>query len=142
MQYSHQLGNGDTESEGSIDTQDGGNELLQPPPKVIEEVFSSMPEAMPQTKEEIVGWCSGNESAEDEDMEEEPVQRNTKLLPSTAKELYDRFEELKELISDFKEEAGDEYANDVLILEKLIGMFILEGSLHGKPIIPTINEVT
>ena len=67
---------------------------------------------------------------------------SSKLLQSTAKELYNRFEELKELINDFKEEAGDEYANDVLILEKLIGVFILEGFLDGKPIIPTINEVT
>ena len=45
----------DTESEDSIDTQDGGNELPQPPPEVIEEVFNSMPEGMPRTKEEIVG---------------------------------------------------------------------------------------
>ena len=53
---------------------------------VIEAVFSSMREAMLRTKEVIVGWCNGNESDEDEDVEE-PVQRNTKLelLPSTSK---------------------------------------------------------
>ena len=50
--------------------------------------------------------------------------------------------ELKELIKDFKEEAGDEYTNDVLKLEKLIDMFILEEVVDGKPIIPMINEVT
>ena len=40
-----------------------------------------------------MGWCSGNESDEDENVEEEPVQRNPKLylLPSTANELYNRF---------------------------------------------------
>ena len=56
---------------------------------MIEEVFSSMVEAMPRIIEEIVGWGSGNESDEDEDVEEEPVQRNPKLelLPSTVKEL-------------------------------------------------------
>ena len=72
----------------SIDIQDRGNELPQPPPEVIEEVSSSMLYVMPRTKEEIVGWCSGNESNEDEDVEEEPVQRNPKpeLLPSTVKE--------------------------------------------------------
>ena len=50
----------DTESE---DSTDGGNELPQPPPEVIEEVFSSMLEAMPRTKD-IMGWCSD----EDEDV--------------------------------------------------------------------------
>ena len=75
----------DTESE---DSTDGGNELPQPPPEVIEEVFSSMLEAMPRTKEEVMGWCSD----EDEDVEEESFQRNPKLelLPSAAKELYNR----------------------------------------------------
>ena len=80
----------DTESE---DFKDGGNELSQSPAEVIEEVFSSVLEAMPRTKEEIVGWCSGNESDEGEIVVEEPVQRNPKLelLPSTAKDLYNRF---------------------------------------------------
>ena len=52
-----------------------------------------MLESMPQTKDEIMGRCSGNESDEDKDVEEEPVQRNPKLqlLASTAKELYIRF---------------------------------------------------
>ena len=38
-------------------------------------------------------WCCGNERDEDEDVEEESVQRNPKLelLPSTAKELYNRY---------------------------------------------------
>ena len=49
-----------------------------------------MLEVMPQTKEEVMGWCSGNEN---EDVEEESVQRNSKLelSPSAAKELYNRF---------------------------------------------------
>ena len=77
----------ETESEDSIDTQDGGNELPYPLlPVMIEEVFSSMLESMPRIKEEIVGLCSANESDEDEDVGEEPVQRNPKLelLPSTS----------------------------------------------------------
>ena len=69
----------DTESEDSINTQDKENELPQPPPKVIEEVFSSMLEVIPRIKEEIEGWCSGNESDEDEDVEREHLQRNPKL---------------------------------------------------------------
>ena len=70
-----------TTSHGSDEEpiQDWGDELLQSPPEVIVGVFSSMLEAMSQTKEEIVGWCSGNESDKEKDVEEEPVQRNPKL---------------------------------------------------------------
>ena len=75
----------------------GKIELSQSPPKVTEEVFSTMLESMSQTKEAIMGWCSGKDSDEDKDVEEEPVQRNPKLelLPNTAKELYNRFKMLR-----------------------------------------------
>ena len=98
----------DTESE---DSTDGGNELPQPPPEVIEEVFSSMLEAMQRTKEEIIGWCSD----EDEDVEEEFVQRNPKLvlLPSAAKELYNIF---KILHCQFLRHGKYEKRNDLVFL--------------------------
>ena len=86
------MGSGsDATSENSDESieRDDEHEVPHSPPEVVEEVFSSMIITMPRTKEEIVGWCSGNESDEDEDVEEEPVQRNPKLelLPSTVKEL-------------------------------------------------------
>ena len=51
-------------------------------------------------------------------------------------------EEMTEFILDLKEEAGVEYANDVLKLGELIDVFLLKEFLDGKPIIPMINEIT
>ena len=81
--------------------------------------------------------------AEEEEIKEDEAEILKRLTQSTMDYLvtHDK-EELKELIKDFKEEAGDEYTNDVLKLEELIDVFILEEFLDGEPIIPMINEVT
>ena len=56
-----------TESEDSIDSQDGGNE--SPLPEVIEGVFFPCQKRCHEQKE-IAGWCSGNKSDEFECVEE------------------------------------------------------------------------
>ena len=67
-----------TTTEDSDDDDD--DELPQPPPEVVNEVFHSMIESMPRTKEDITGWCS---EEEDEDPKIED-------LGPLAKELYNR----------------------------------------------------
>ena len=59
-----------------------------------------MLEATPQTKEEVVGCCSGNESDEDEDVEEEPVRRIPKreLLPSCQFLRHGKYENRNDLV--------------------------------------------
>ena len=83
--------------------------------------------SMPRTKEEVVRWFSGNENDEDEDVEVEPVPRNPKLelLPSTAKELYNRF---KLLHCQFLRHGKYENRKDFVFLlnEVLRRMFITQ----------------
>ena len=57
-------------------------ELPHPPPEVVEEVFSSMTNSTPRTKEGVMDWCSD----EDDDDEEEHIYGNPKLqkLSKTA----------------------------------------------------------
>ena len=79
----------DAPCENSSESTEGDDEqeVVHPLPEVLEEVFSSMIDLMPRTKEEVVGWCSEKENDEDENVEEEPGQRNPMLdlFPSTTR---------------------------------------------------------
>ena len=64
---------------------------------------------------------------EEEEIKEDEGQVLKRLLESTMDYLVTRGKKvLKKLIQDFKEEVGDEYANDVLKLQESINVFILE----------------
>ena len=69
--------------EESTEEDSEDDELSQPPPEVVNAVFSSMIGSMPRTKEDVTGWCSS-----DDDDEEDPKIENMTTL---AKELYKRF---------------------------------------------------
>jgi len=85
------------------DSDDDDDELPQPPPEVVNEVFHSMIESMPRTKEDITGWCS---EEEDEDPKIED-------MGPLAKELYNRF---KILHCQFLNKGHYEHRNDLMFL--------------------------
>ena len=124
------MGSGcDASSENSGESTEGDDEQEgpHPPPLIAEEVFSSIINSMPRTKEKVEGWCSGIESDEDENVGDDPVQRNLKLdlLPSTTKELYNR---IKILHCQFLRHGKYENSNDLvsLLSEMLRGKFITQ----------------
>ena len=97
-------------------------ELPHPPSEIVEEVFSSMINSMPRTKEGLLDWCSD----EDGDDEEGHVHGNPKVqkLAKTAKELYNRF---KILHCQYLRYVKYENRNDVIFLldEMLRHKFIM-----------------
>ncbi len=85
------------------DSDDDDDELPQPPPEVVNEVFHSMIESMPRTKEDITGWCS----------EEEDEDPRIEDMGPLAKELYNRF---KILHCQFLNKGHYEHRNDLMFL--------------------------
>ena len=74
-----------------------------PPPEVVNDVYHSMIESMPRTKEDIMGWCS-NDDDEDPRIED---------MGYLAKELYNRF---KTLHCEFLKKGRYEHRNDLMFL--------------------------
>ena len=68
-------------------------ELPHPPPEVVGQVFSSMRDSMPRTKEEATDGCSDEDDDDDDGEEEHDVHRNLKVLklPKTTEVYYNRF---------------------------------------------------
>ena len=50
-------------------------------------------------------------------------------------------DELKELLEEYKDEAGEEYMDDILKLEELIDVFFGGDFIDGEPILPLIEEI-
>ena len=79
------------DDKGSDGSFEGDDKLPQPPPEVIEEVFSSMIDSMLRTKEDITGWFSDDEEEDNEEPSDSVQDSKIEKVPCTSKELYNRF---------------------------------------------------
>ena len=77
---------------------------------------------------------SAVEGKEDEEDEKESLLQST--LNYSIK--HDK-DELKELLDEYKDEAGEEYTADILKLEELINVYFDAEFLDGEPILPMIE---
>ena len=95
-------------------------ESLPPPPdEDVNDVFQSMINSMPRTKEEIMEWCHSDEDTDGEDDDESSITSssvsdpNLEKLSHTAKDLYNRF---KLLHCQFVRRGKYENRNDLTFL--------------------------
>ena len=80
--------------------------------------------------------------SDDEEVSQSIMDDVKALIQSTLDYLmkHDK-DELEELLEEYKDEAGEEYTDDILKLEELIDTFFLNEFLDGEPILPLIEEI-
>ena len=72
---------------------------------------------------------------------DEEVDELKRVVDSTLEYVNQHDEELKELLTDIKEEAGEEYLDVVLELKGFIDVLLQDEILENEPVLPKLGEI-